>query len=413
MPNIFIIIGVIVSLIVAQEISVKRLNRSKASVGNAKIFIQPVLATIPPNKTLQVWITVDKPVGFVEASLSFDPSKIALTQDLIFTNIQLSRVIDKSTLIQANTTGKFLFAIGLDPTQIATAPTGTFQLASIEFISKTTTSDVSTNISFDATKTSAVDMGVIGFTMTTQGANVVLNPTVVSTATPTSGITSVRRIKREGLEIGSVQTNGATAVRTSVVVPTGTNMLYMSAISTKPNISVQSVSGLGLSWQRAGAQCGARGQTRTELWWAYGSPTAADYVTAVFSNPTNTKAAVMGVVRYSGAQTPIVTVVRKNTFGVNSDMCTGGKDVITYVINVTNTSANSMLFGAVGTRDASHTAQNGFTDIMNIRTNRKKGDNAGVALVEKTMTEIGIQTVKGIFTRPVDFSGLVVEIRSR
>src|SRR5262245_20285528 len=48
----------------------------------------------------------------------------------------------------------------------------------------------------------------------------------------------------------------STSVSTSSNMSAVTSQLYLAAVSTKPNVSVTSVTGLGLTWTVVGAQCG-------------------------------------------------------------------------------------------------------------------------------------------------------------
>src|SRR3989338_8891594 len=52
----------------------------------------------------------------------------------------------------------------------------------------------------------------------------------------------------------------------------GQNQLYVMSVTIRGgNKSVQSVSGLGLTWSRAISQCSARNVQRAEIWTAYGT----------------------------------------------------------------------------------------------------------------------------------------------
>jgi len=91
----------------------------------------------------------------------------------------------------------------------------------------------------------------------------------------------------QSVTLEEVQT-GSSASSTSVATTanlTGVkNQLYLAAVSTKPDEAVTSVSGLGLTWTLVDAQCGARAQTRTEVWRALGTPSGNGAVTANFGS---------------------------------------------------------------------------------------------------------------------------------
>ena len=223
-------------------------------------------------------------------------------------------------------------------------------------------------------------------------------------------VLGVSTLKREEVVTGTASTDGASSV-SSGTINGGSKLLYIAAVSTKPNVTVGSVSGLGLSWNRAAAQCGGRGQTRTEVWWAYGSPSQGGSVTALFTNSSKNKAAVLIVTSYSGSSgNPIANATSRNSIGVGDSSCSGGSDLGSYSLSVNAANANSILFGAIGLRQQSHSPGNSFTEINETHTSRGVGDDAGLAIVDKSVSTAGSQDVQGSFGSAVDYSVVGLEI---
>lgn len=252
--------------------------------------------------------------------------------------------------------------------------------------------------------------GVPSPTPTVQPTTVIY-PTATPIVVISPTISTNSLLRRETVSVGSAQTNTSTSVSTNSDVPIGNNRLYLAAISTKPNIVIGSVYGLGLGWQWAGMQCAGRSNTRTDVWWAYGSPKTSTPVTAVFSNK-NFRAAVIAVVSYSGAGS-INNTISKNSIGVRDVKCSGGSDQNRYSLSVQNSSSSSIVFGAVGLRQHDHAPLNGFTEIVELHTNRSNGDDAGIAVIEKFNNTVGFRDISGTFSSSNDYSVVGLEILPR
>jgi len=91
--------------------------------------------------------------------------------------------------------------------------------------------------------------------------------------------------------------------------------LYLAAISTRLNVPVTFVMGLGLAWSRVTVQNSARTQASLELWMARGTPASSGTVTAFLDEIAEN--AVIAVSRYSGVnpRSPIGTVIAGNPPG--------------------------------------------------------------------------------------------------
>ncbi len=151
--------------------------------------------------------------------------------------------------------------------------------------------------------------------------------------------------------------------------------LYIAAITTKNFTAINSVSGLGVTWARARAQCGGRSQTMVELWTAT-SPSANGSVSATIDRAYQT--AVMTVSRYPNA-TKIGGALSANTYGPNG-ACDNGNDNTNLSLTVPKT-GNGPLFGAAAIRLRSHAPGPGNTEILELH-HGSSGDTAGLALIE-------------------------------
>lgn len=96
--------------------------------------------------------------------------------------------------------------------------------------------------------------------------------------------------------------------------------LYLAAISTRLNVPVAFVMGLGLAWTRVTVQNSARTQASLELWMARGTPTSSGTVTAFLDDIA--EHAVIAVSRYSGVnpRNPIGAVIAGNPLGVSGNV---------------------------------------------------------------------------------------------
>jgi hypothetical protein len=190
----------------------------------------------------------------------------------------------------------------------------------------------------------------------------------------------------EEAKTGSI--SKSTTVATSAALTGVSGHLYLAAISTKDNIAVTSVAGLGLSWTLVKAQCAGRNNTGVEVWMAQGIPQSGT-VTATFA--ARASDAVIAVSRYSGvaAANPFGNMISGNTNGVNG-ACSGGKDNKLYSFNLTATTNGALVYGAAAMRDRSHTPGAGYTERAEI----KKG-SASVAVQNKSVTAAGTLILNG------------------
>jgi len=190
--SIFLVFGFIAVLLTLQKLGTKQHVELQAANGSATISVLPASVTLPPDGTMQIWITADKPVAFVKTIVTFDPAKLALTDDPILSTDKLSRVILKRSKTEANTDGTFVFVVGLDPNQRTSPPTGTFQLAALTFTKKASEPNAETTVAISTSESSVVDNAAIPFTVSGVSSSVRINPLSTSQSptgqpTPTPG----------------------------------------------------------------------------------------------------------------------------------------------------------------------------------------------------------------------------------
>lgn len=233
-------------------------------------------------------------------------------------------------------------------------------------------------------------------------------PTVTATPTPTASPTPTPTPPPGGITYRETQTGGSvssSSVSTDSNVTAQQGDLYLASISSKPDRTVSSVSGLGLSWTLLKRQCGARGATATEIWKAQGIPLTSGKVTATFSSAPS--AAVIAVSRYSGANA-IGTTTSSNTNGIGGS-CSGGVDSISYSVNLTTTSSNSVIFTAVALRNKTHTPGTGFTELSEVHSG-SGGDTSGMAINDMFVSFPSLTQVSGTFSKSVDWALVGIEL---
>lgn len=156
-----------------------------ASSGSAELFLEPAAVTMSPDGLVNLWVTTDKQLGFVAVDLTFDPTLIKLAQEITLPTQSLQRSIKLTSMSEANATGKISVVLGVDPTAIATAPTGTIRLANLKFSKNTTVPNKVATLTVVTASSQLVDLGAIPFNLTSQNATFSLNPVASPVVTPT------------------------------------------------------------------------------------------------------------------------------------------------------------------------------------------------------------------------------------
>lgn len=159
--------------------------KAGAAAGNAQFFFEPSSLSLAPSNNVNLWVTVDKALGFVRAELSFDPSLLKLTQEISLGTPSLNRIVKLTSMAEANSTGKIAIILGLDPSMLSVAQSGSFKLATLNLATKVTTPNVSTSVQLVTNNLQLVDTGATVFTTTSTPLNLTLNPAASPTPTPT------------------------------------------------------------------------------------------------------------------------------------------------------------------------------------------------------------------------------------
>jgi hypothetical protein len=233
-----------------------------------------------------------------------------------------------------------------------------------------------------------------------QGAAVILD----DDSPPPSGGGPVRHETVTGGSLAS------SSVATAAPVAPGTGALYLAAVSFKPNLSVTSVSGLGLSWSPVRQQCGGRAQTGIALFQARGSPAAGGVVTANLAGSAS--AAVIAVTRYSGtASTGTIGSVASANPNGTSGGCSNGIDSAAYSFGLTTGASNSVVFVAAGMRSKDHLPGSGYSEIVETYAG-DGGSTAGASLAERALGAAASVSVNGTFSGTTDWAVVAAEIRS-
>jgi len=218
---------------------------------------------------------------------------------------------------------------------------------------------------------------------------------------------TVARIVHEETQTGA--SSLVSTVATAANLSGSARNLYLAAITTRPKIKVNSVTGLGLTWELVKAQCTGRNNVGVELWMAQGTPAQAGKITAALaSTATN---AVIAVTRYSGASTvmPLGAPISGNTQGVNGP-CAGGVDSASYSFSLNTAEAGATVYGVAGLRNKTHTPGAGFTERAEI----KQGTDSNIAtlaVADKIVSVAGATTFNGKFSGATDWAAIAVAIK--
>jgi len=229
------------------------------------------------------------------------------------------------------------------------------------------------------------------------------NITAIFTATSPIG-----QITHEETRTGG--SSSSTKVKTSTTLAAVGGQLYLAAISTRPKVSVTSISGLGLAWTLVKSQCSGRNATGVEVWKAFGTPTSNDTVRATLASAPNN--AVIAVSRYSGVEsvTPIGSIISGNTNGVNG-ACSGGVDTSFYSVNLATATNGAMVYNAAAMRAKTHAPGAGYTERAEVLQGGVSNTAASVAIEDQAFVTAGTIIVNGTLSSNVDWAVVALEMR--
>jgi PKD repeat protein len=189
------------------------------------------------------------------------------------------------------------------------------------------------------------------------------------------------------------------------------NNLYLTSISVNPNIDVESVTGMGLSWIPLESQCGAMGGSQSEVWFAIGNETTSDgVITAQLAS--DAKSMVVSTSRISGInpQDPFGSIITGNNNPNNS--CSGGSVSDNYDFQIDIKNQNSMLFGVIGAsyeqNGYQHLPGPGFVEVFHKVT---KFSDVGLSVVQKPDLSISETSLDGAFSQLRDWHVIGIEIK--
>lgn len=182
--------------------------------------------------------------------------------------------------------------------------------------------------------------------------------------------------------------------------------LYIAAITTKPHVDVDSVSGLGLNWTELKAQCAGRSQTGVSVWYSLDPPAQSGTVTAnLVATPQN---AAIAVSRYGGA-TSLSDLISANSNGVDG-ACSSGVDGDSYALTLSPAAGeNAVVYSAVAKRSLSHTPGTGYVERVDFEQG-SGGSTAGVVVQDKPVPPSGALVANGAFSNTVDWAAVAVKI---
>ena len=207
-------------------------------------------------------------------------------------------------------------------------------------------------------------------------------------------------------EIQSGLGTGVTSIQTAAGLAAADGDLYIATVSTKPNRTVTSLTGLGLNWQEEAVQCGGRSQTALAVWVAQGSPTGPGSVSANLD--ASALSAVLTVVRYTNVQADAVgNIVTGNSNGV-SGACSGGSDEGDWSLTLPIDVEGAAAFVSVANRHKAHTPL-GF-DVFSDERAGTGGSTAGLIVGDQIFDTTGSAALGGDFKGTVDWAAVTIEI---
>ena len=152
------------------------------------LSIVPNNTTLSASKKFEIWANAGNKISFIRGVITFDTNQLKMDSVLTPTST-LNRIIDETTIDRANTTGKFVFVLGVEPTSVASKPSGNFKIGDIYFSPKNLTS---TQVNWDKIDYQIVyeDLSIAQATFSDSViAAVITTPTPTATPTPTTTVT--------------------------------------------------------------------------------------------------------------------------------------------------------------------------------------------------------------------------------
>lgn len=183
---------IVITLAVTVTLHLFNQARSLYSLANpdaVNIFITPSETTMPPDGLFNLFIDAkSKELVFAKVELVFDQNVVNLLDEITPTG-PLSRVINKSTMAEANNLGKISLVVALPPSQIDSPPTGVFEIARFPMTVVTSNTNITVPISIDLDEVQIIDINRNVSAASAQAAVLTINP-VAETPTPIPPLSS-------------------------------------------------------------------------------------------------------------------------------------------------------------------------------------------------------------------------------
>lgn len=221
-----ILMGLLATIVIVKK-AVKL--KPEAQVATVSINTTPSRVTLPPNATVRLNLNAgSEQIGFVRVVLSFNRAHINLTGEISTTSrLDQSREpatdpwITKTTMAEANSSGRIVLVLALDEADRANAPTGTFEIANFPVRAVSVQQNLSTQLNITVAESQIVNMNTQALNITSAGTTFTLNPAI--TNTPTNTLTNT-------------PTNSPTNTPTSTITNTPTT-------APRPDLQVVSIVG--------------------------------------------------------------------------------------------------------------------------------------------------------------------------
>lgn len=248
-------IPIIAIFLIARQVQRNQSLSSQAATHQATIYFSQPSWTLPPENSFDVFLNTDSTVGYADVEITYNPSHVKLTSEVALTPT-LGRIIKVTPMTDANSTGKLSIIVALDPTQISTAPSGAFKIATIK-LNAATTSPLTTTVNFDNTAMQLVSLDQSVFVNTVSGLSLTLNPTPTPVPTPVPTTTPPPATPFPTATPAPTVRPTATPVVTPTPVPTPTTVpvttIQVSGIVTNAS-SLAAISGATVKFQRTTAK---------------------------------------------------------------------------------------------------------------------------------------------------------------
>lgn len=150
---------------------------SRAALNEAQYLFVPLNGVMPPDQQVELLLnTGTQHVGFVRTVLSFDPSKMQLSSEII-PSTALTTVNKKTSMAEANTTGTIEMVFSMWPGDAT--PSGLLNIAKMPFRSVSSSPNDTTSLVVQVTESEIVDLSSNTLTPSSDPLVFTLNPTQI------------------------------------------------------------------------------------------------------------------------------------------------------------------------------------------------------------------------------------------